>query len=82
VDFHGTSIPFPRDRAQRERTGDPRPSVTERYGDRTRYVEIVRRHAETLARSGSLLAEDVPRVVEQGERRWIWLMTPSADSRR
>jgi hypothetical protein len=82
VDFYGTFIPFPRDRAQRERTGDPRPSVTERYGDRTRYVEIVRRHAETLARSGFLLAEDIPRVVEQAERRWIWLMTPSPASRR
>ena len=74
VDFYGTFIPFARDRAERERRGDPRASVTERYGDRTRYVDLVRRHAETLARSGFLLVEDVPRVVEQAERSWTWLM--------
>jgi alpha/beta hydrolase family protein len=76
VDFYGTFIPFARDRAERERRGDPRASVTERYGDRTRYMELVRRHAETLARAGFLLVEDVPRVVEQAERGWIWLIPP------
>jgi Alpha/beta hydrolase domain len=74
VDFHGTFIPLARDRAERERRGDPRPSLTERYGDRTRYMDLVRRHAETLTRAGFLLVEDVPRVVEQAERGWTWLM--------
>jgi alpha/beta hydrolase family protein len=82
VDFYGTFIPFPRDRAERERSGDPRASVTERYGDRTRYVELVRRHAETLARSGFLLVEDVSLAVEQAARGWTWLMEPRPASRR
>jgi hypothetical protein len=82
VDFYGTFIPFARDRAERERKGDPRASVIERYGDRTRYVELVRRHAETLSRSGFLLVEDVPRVVEQAERGWTWLMSSPPGSRR
>ncbi len=82
VDFYGTFIPFGRDRAERERRGDPRASVTERYGDRTRYVDLVRRHAEMLARSGFLLVEDVPRVVEQAERSWTWLMPSLPASRR
>jgi hypothetical protein len=81
VDFYGTVIPFARDRAERERRGDPRASVIERYGDRARYVELVRRQAESLARSGFLLVEDVPRVVEQAERRWAWLMPPRPASR-
>jgi Alpha/beta hydrolase domain len=76
VDFYGTFIPFARDRAERERTGDPRPSVLERYGDRARYLDLVRRHAEALVRSGFLLAEDTPRVVEQAERGWNRLMPP------
>jgi hypothetical protein len=76
VDFYGTFIPFARDRAERERTGDPRPSVLERYGDRARYLELVRRHAEALTRSGFLLGEDTPRVVEQAERGWDRLMPP------
>src|SRR5262249_22994875 len=75
VDFYGTFIPFARDRAERERRGDPRASVIERYGDLVRYMELVRGQAEALARSGFLLDEDVARVVEQAERRWIWLMS-------
>ena len=82
VDFYGTLIPFPRDRAERKRTGDPRRSVTERYGDRTRYMEIVTRHAETLVGTGWLLVEDVPRVIEQAERHWTWLMARPAPSQR
>ena len=81
VDFYGTFIPFARDRAERERSGDPRPSLTERYGDRARYMDLVRRHAETLVRSGFLLAEDTPRVVEQAERGWNRLMPPVPASR-
>jgi hypothetical protein len=81
VDFYGTFIPFARDRAERERRGDPRPSLIERYGDRARYVDLVRRHAETLVRSGFLLAEDAPRVVEQAERGWNRLMPPVPASR-
>ena len=50
--------------------------MIERYGDRTRYGELVRHHAETLTRAGWLLAEDLPRVVEQAERAWTWLMPP------
>ena len=81
-DFYGTFIPLARDRAERERRGDPRASVTERYGDRTQYMNVVRRHAETLTRGGFLLVEDVPRVVEQAERGWTWLMPPLPASKQ
>src|SRR2546422_6181539 len=77
VDFYGTFIPFARDRAERERSGDPRASVIERYGDRTQYVELVKRHAEALARSGFLLAEDVAHVVAQAEIGWDRRTPPS-----
>jgi len=82
VDFYGTLIPFPRDRADRERTGDPRLSVTERYGDRKRYMQIVARYSEALVQSGWLLVEDVPRVIEQAERHWTWLMGRPAPAER
>ena len=81
-DFYGSFVPFSRDRAERERRGDPRASVIERYGDRARYVELARRQAETLAKAGFLLPEDVPRVVEQAERSWTWLMPSLPASRR
>jgi hypothetical protein len=82
VDFYGTFIPFARDRAERERRGDPRASVIERYGDRARYMELVRRQAETLVRSGFLLGEDVARVVDRAERGWTWLMPPPVEPTR
>ena len=82
VDFYGTFIPFARDRAERERSGDPRASVIERYGDRTQYVELVKRQAETLARSGFLLAEDVAHVVAQAEIGWDRRMPPPRPARQ
>ena len=81
VDFYGTFIPFARDAAERERRRDPRASVAERYGDRARYTEVVRRHADALVRMGFLLLDDVPRVVENAERAWLWLMGPPAAKR-
>ena len=73
-DFYGSLIPFARDQAERERTGDPRRSVSERYGDRARYLELVGRHADALVQAGFLLAEDVAHVVGRAERHWTWLM--------
>ncbi|PYN93463.1 MAG: hypothetical protein DMD91_29945 [Candidatus Rokuibacteriota bacterium] len=53
VDFYGTLIPFPRDRADRERTGDPRLSVTERYGDRKRWCRADGSSSRTCLASSS-----------------------------
>lgn len=81
-DFYGTLIPFARDRAAREASGDPRPSVRERYGDRAHYLALVRRQAESLVHAGFLLPEDVNYAVGQAERQWSWLMTAPPASRR
>jgi len=70
AEFYGTLVPFARDRAERERRGDPRPSVAERYRDRAAYVARVRHGAETLVRAGFLLGEDVAHAVGEAERRW------------
>ena len=43
ADRDGSLIPFARTRAERVATGDPRPSLEERYGDRTAYVAKVGR---------------------------------------
>jgi Alpha/beta hydrolase domain len=57
-DREGSFDPFAGDRAAREASGDPRPSVRERYGTRARYVEAVREVAEALVRDRLLLPED------------------------
>ena len=62
----GGAIPFASTREERLATGDPRPSIEERYGSRDEYLERVRACAESLAASGYVLAEDVGLLVAQG----------------
>lgn len=67
----GFFLPFAKTRAEREGTGDPRPSLAERYRDRTDYVAKVREAAARLEREGYLLGEDVQRIVDQAAAgRW------------
>jgi Alpha/beta hydrolase domain len=73
---HGYTVAFPfaRTAAEQERTGDPRPSIVERYGDRAGYLERVRREADAMVASRYLLAEDIEPVVERADLLWefIW----------
>ena len=62
----GGAIPFATTREERLATGDPRPSIDERYGSRDEYLERVRACAEALVESGYVLAEDVDVLVAQG----------------
>jgi hypothetical protein len=68
--FAGSTIPFARTRREREATGDPRPSVEERYASRADYLARVRAAALDLARLGYLLEEDVALSVAAGARLW------------
>ena len=76
---NGSFIPFPRTRADRERTGDPRLSVEERYQSREQYLELITEAADDLVAKGYLIAEDVPRIVEQAGSRWDYVMSPPAE---
>ena len=62
-DRDGSFIPFARTRADRERAGDPRPSLEERYGTRGAYVAKVKAAADALVAARLLLAEDAARYV-------------------
>ncbi len=62
-DRDGMFVPFARTRAEREQTGDPRPSLEERYGSRAAYVDRVRAAAAALVAGRRLLAEDAERYV-------------------
>jgi hypothetical protein len=73
TDFLGTYIPWPRTEADRQRTGDPRPSLERRYPGKREYLALAARAADTLVGAGWLLREDVPRVLERAERHWDWL---------
>jgi hypothetical protein len=63
----GSFIPFARTRAERLASGDPRPSLEERYGTHGNYMAKVRAAAERLVRGRYLLQDDADRLIAQAE---------------
>ena len=72
--FGGSYIPFARSKKERLETGDPRPSIRERYGSREEYLGLVSAAALELMDGGYLLAQDVPQILKEASRRWDYLM--------
>ena len=66
----GSFEPFARTRADRERSGDARRSIEERYPGRDDYLQRVRRAAADLVRQRFLLQADVDAVVTRAEQMW------------
>jgi hypothetical protein len=67
----GSFIPFAATAAERKKTGDPRPSLEERYPDHAHYVEAVRTAAKELNNDRLLVDEDVERYVANAEQSQI-----------
>jgi hypothetical protein len=63
----GGFIPFARTRADRLASGDPRPSLEERYGTHDQYVAKVRAAAGRLVRGRYLLQDDADRLIAQAD---------------
>ena len=63
----GSYIPFARTKAERLTSGDPRPSLEERYGTHEQYVALVRAAAERLVRGRYLLQDDADRLISEAE---------------
>ncbi|HVC60292.1 MAG TPA: alpha/beta hydrolase domain-containing protein [Acetobacteraceae bacterium] len=59
--FDGSYVPFAETPAEREATGDPRPSIIERYPDKATYVAAIVAAARELVAQGLMLDEDVER---------------------
>lgn len=74
--MQGSYIPLPRTRADRERSGDPRRSIEERYQSRDQYLRLVTEASKELIREHYLLEEDLPAILERAGRHWD-LATPS-----
>ena len=68
--FAGGTIPFAKNAAERAASGDPRPSIAERYPSRHDYLERVRAVAESLVEQRYLLDLDVERCVAQAAKLW------------
>ena len=68
----GSYLPLPKTRADRERTGDSRRSIAERYPSREDYVGRISLAAVALVEDGFLLAEDVTAVIQRAAGHYDW----------
>jgi hypothetical protein len=65
--YEGGWIPFAKTLAERMLTGDPRLSLTERYGDHAGYVAAVTRAADNAMAQGFLLAADRDALIAEAQ---------------
>jgi hypothetical protein len=70
----GSYLPFRSTADERQRAGDPRRSVAERYRDRDDYLSRIRSVAAELVKGRYLLDADIPGVVQRAEAHWAHLM--------
>lgn len=66
-DRDGSLIPFARTRGERETSGDPRPSLEERYGSHTAYVAKVKEAVAALVAARLLLPSDAASYIRAAE---------------
>ncbi len=65
----GSFVPFARTQAERQASGDPRPSTAERYPTHHPYVTAVATEVQGLVNDGLLLTEDAGRYLEAARRK-------------
>jgi Alpha/beta hydrolase domain len=70
VSFLGSWIPLARTAEERKKSGDPRPSIAERYASREDYMNKFEQAAKNLVEQRFLLQEDLPAMLERGKLEW------------
>lgn len=68
--MQGSFIPLAATKVDRERTGDPRKAVDERYENRAQFLARIGKVATDLADQGYLLPADLARIADQAGTRW------------
>ena len=68
----GSYLPLPRTRADREKSGDSRRSIEERYASKEDYLGRIALAAVGLADGGYLLPEDVPQIIQRAASHYEW----------
>lgn len=69
--FQGGYVPFAVTKAERDKTGDSRLSVEERYGTLEGYVCTVRKAADAAVGERFLLREDADRMIREAEQSGV-----------
>lgn len=68
--FLGSCIPFAKTAAERQASGDPRPSIQERYASREDYLTRYKKAVDDLVRQHWILPEDAEALNQQGAAEW------------
>jgi hypothetical protein len=70
VSFLGSWIPLAKTAEERKKSGDPRPSIAERYASQQEYMGKFEQAAKKLIEQRFLLQEDLPAIMERGKLEW------------
>jgi Alpha/beta hydrolase domain len=70
VAFEGSYLRFPKTAAEREKAGDPRKSIAERYASREEYLRRYKLALEELIQQRWILEEDRAALMQRGELEW------------
>ena len=71
----GSFIPFAKTRAAREKSGDPRPSIEERYKGKDDYLAKIEAAARALVAEHVILEGDIEGIRKQAGERWDWVQS-------
>jgi len=70
VSFEGSYIPFSKTAADRQKSGDPRKSIEERYAGREDYMARYTRAVDDLVKQRWILPEDRGALLQHGSDEW------------
>jgi hypothetical protein len=70
VAFEVSYLPFPKTAADRQKTGDPRPAIAERYAGGQDYMAQYKKAVDDLVRQRWILPEDRDPLIHRGEQEW------------
>jgi len=70
VAFEASYLPFPKTVADRQKTGDPRKSIAERYSGREEYLTRYSNALDELIKRRWILPEDRAALLHRGEQEW------------
>jgi len=70
VPFEGCYLPFPKNAAEQQKTGDPRASIAERYTSREDYLDRYGKAVDLLVKQRWVLPEDRDEFAGRGKLEW------------
>jgi hypothetical protein len=74
--LNGSFVPFARTKAERIKSGDPRPSLEERYASHQAFVDAVKTAAEKAVAERFLLQADADRLIAEAAASDVLAETP------